>query len=114
MAQLALIVTLAELGGIGGIPGLGAGQLPVFPGAPGHLPAPGGEHPSQGLPNFPDQGLPGGVPVPPDAINPPLPTLPPALDSQVIVAVHRPGQEWQVKAYPVGPSHGQPAPGPHG
>jgi hypothetical protein len=44
-----------------------------------------------------------GVPVPPEMWPPqPPPPLPPNLESQIIVAVHRPGvTEWTVKAYPV-------------
>lgn len=76
---------------------------PVYP--PGH--------PSAGLPigpGHPDAGLPwapgrpdNGVPVPPTTWpQQPPPPLPPDLENQVIVAVHRPGvTEWTVKAYPV-------------
>jgi hypothetical protein len=85
----------------------------------------GGPHAGQGLPEapegtdpgyghpiggHPDQGLPwapgrpdNGVPVPPETwpAQPP-PPLPPHLEDQVIVAIHRPGvTEWTVKAYPV-------------
>jgi len=56
--------------------------------------------PSQGLPGYPDQGL----PVPPGQL-PGLPEVPPELASSIVVAVHKPGQPWVVKTYPVGPSH---------
>jgi hypothetical protein len=83
---------------------------PVDPGygVPGYRPshpiAPGGGWPVD--PGYgvgierPDQGL----PVPPETL-PPLPEVPPELESSVVVAVHKPGQEWVVKSYPVGPSH---------
>jgi hypothetical protein len=77
--------------------------LPEAPGAadPGYG-HPIGGHPDQGLPWAP--GRPdNGVPVPPETwpAQPP-PPLPPHLEDQVIVAIHRPGvTEWTVKAYPV-------------
>lgn len=71
---------------------------------------PGYGHPDGGIPVHPSQGLPwdparpdNGVPVPPETwpAQPP-PPLPPHLEDQVIVAIHRPGvTEWTVKAYPV-------------
>jgi hypothetical protein len=110
MAQIVLMVPLGEMpaGGLPGYPidpgyGVGrpggghAGQLPA-PGEPGHP-----SHPiAPGAPGIPDQGL----PVPPQVWpQPPFPPLPPDFASKVIVAVHRPGQDWVVKSYPVGPSH---------
>lgn len=99
-------------------------------------------HPDHGLPAHPDQGLPpgspgqpshpiagqppavwpgpqpghpiamppGGQPVPPGTINPG--PVPPQFANQAVVAVHLPGQDWQVKTYPVEPSQGQPTPTP--
>jgi hypothetical protein len=109
---------------------------PIAPGGGGGTPShpiyhPG--HPDHGRPShpiynppYPDQGLPsggspthpiapGGTPVPPQVwpATPPSP-LPPELESQIVVAVHRPGQEWEVKAYSVVPSQGQPQPTPVG
>jgi hypothetical protein len=102
------------------IPGVGPvhpivipGTPPGAPGSPQHpIYIPG--YPDQGLPiggspshpivGFPDQGLPpGGSPVPPEVW--PQPPVPPELANQIIVAVHRPGQEWEVQTYPVGPAH---------
>jgi hypothetical protein len=86
---------------------VGGGHIstgPVFPEGPAD---PGygigeGGHPGHDLPGVP--GRPdNGVPVPPEMWPPqPPPPLPPNLESQIIVAVHRPGvTEWTVKAYPV-------------
>jgi hypothetical protein len=97
----------------------------VGPGVPTHpiyLPP----YPDQGLPPiagyppYPDQGLPPGspgapdqgLPVPPDVE---LPELPPELAAQIVVLVHKPGQEWTMSTYPVGPSQNPvPVPTPHG
>lgn len=114
--QIVLLVPLGDLAGGG------AGQLPIFPGAgggtPGHLPAPGEpghpSHPIYGGGGAPDQGL----PVPPQVWPSPPQPLPPDLAGQIIVAVHRPGQDWIVKSYPplTGPAHpiapGGPGPEP--
>jgi hypothetical protein len=80
---------------------LGGGHIstgPVFPEGPVD-PGYGGGHPVDPT----DPGFGGGVPVPPEMWPPqPPPPLPPNLESQIIVAVHRPGvTEWTVKAYPV-------------
>jgi hypothetical protein len=75
-----------------------------------HPIAPGGSPPGiwGGAPPYPDNGL----PVPPNVWPPqPIAPLPPDLASQVVVAVHKPGQDWVVKTYPVGPDNtlpGQP------
>lgn len=69
-----------------------------------------------GAPPYVDIGGPGsqpgpdqGLPVPPSVWPPePIPPLPPALESQTVVAVHRPGQDWVVKTYPTGPDQGLP------
>ena len=57
---------------------------------------PGNRPPGSG--NYPS-----GQPVPPDAIDPPLPEdLPEPYDDKIIVAVKRPGvTEWRVTAYDV-------------
>ena len=101
------------VGGYLEVEGVGLGQpsQPIYnPAHPDQGLPPSGGHPSQPIynPAHPDQGLPGGTPVPPGTINPPLPSLPPALESQIVVAVHKPGQDWQVTSYPVGPSQGLP------
>ena len=99
-------------GGQGGHP-----SQPIYhPGHPDHgLPAypdqglPGGQggRPDQGLPPFPDQGLPGGEEIPSNEL--PMPEPPPDHADDIIVAVHRPGQEWVVKAYDnVQPDQGLP------
>ena len=109
-------------GGQGGYP-----SQPIYhPGHPDHglppfpsqgLPGGGqGGRPDQGLPPFPSQGLPpGGEVIPPDVINPPLPEPPPEYADKVIVAVHKPGEEWQVKAYDPNarPDQGLPGSQPH-
>jgi hypothetical protein len=79
------------------------------PGVPSHPWLPGGS-PSHPIAGFPDQGLPGGQPVPPGTIDPG--PVPPELANQLIVAVHRPGQEWVVKSYTVAPDQGLPQPQP--
>jgi hypothetical protein len=111
------LATITLLGGAGGaqpkggathlamITPLGGGHVdaglpegPVDPGwGVGGIPYPG--HDLPGVPGRPDNG----VPVPPEVWPPqPPPPLPPNLESQLIVAVHRPGvTEWTVKAYPV-------------
>lgn len=66
------------------------------------------------IPGVPDQGLPPGTPVPPEAIQPPLPDVPPEYASQLVIAVHQPGaEEWTVTSYSVQPDQGQPVPTPH-
>ena len=103
-------------GGPGGLPnypsqGPGFPTNPIAPGGPGGQP-PGGQHPSQG-PGFPTNPIalpPGGQPVPPGQINPG--PVPPQYANQAVVAVHLPGQDWQVKTYPMQPDQGQPAPTP--
>lgn len=105
---------------------------PVYPsqgpGFPTNPIAPGGQppYPSQG-PGFPTNPIaPGGeppgywggvappvvdngLPVPPTVWPPePIAPLPPDLSSQIVVAVHRPGQDWEVKTYPVGPDQSLP------
>ena len=62
-------------------------------------------------PPYPDNGL----PVPPTVWPPePIAPLPPDLESVVVVAVHKPGQDWEVKTYPVAPSQGLPEVDPRG
>jgi hypothetical protein len=112
MAQIALIVPLGDL------PGGGAGIID-----PGYGVRPGGGRPDNTLPGgglYPGHELPGGggtpgqlpaggTDVPPDIWpQPPMNPLPPNLESQIVVAVHRPGQPWVVKSYPVAPSQGLP------
>jgi len=84
-----------SLPGAGSPPGIWPG-----PGYPTHPIAPGGGEGIWPSPGYPDQGL----PVPPGQL-PGLPEVPPELASQVVVAVHKPGQPWVVKTYPVGPEH---------
>lgn len=100
-------------GGQGGYP-----SQPIYhPGHPDHglpaypdqgLPGGSGGRPDQGLPPFPSQGLPaGGENIPSNEL--PLPEPPPDHADDIIVAVHRPGQEWVVKAYDnVQPDQGLP------
>jgi hypothetical protein len=92
--HLAMITPLG-----GGHIDAGLPEVPVDPGWGniGAGPRPG--HDLPGAPGHPDNG----VPVPPEMWPPqPPPPLPPNLESQIIVAVHRPGvTEWTVKAYPV-------------
>ena len=124
-----MIVPLGgDIGGIGGIdPGFGNRPIhhpghpdhglssqpghpsqPIYhPGHPDHglppfpsqgLPGQGGGRPDQGLPPFPSQGLPpGGTDIPSNEL--PMPEPPPDHSDDIIVAVHRPGEEWVVKAY---------------
>lgn len=87
---------------------------PIYiPGYPTHPIAPGGRpgrpvDPGWGINiDRPDQGL----PVPPEVWPIPPAPLPPDLESQIVVAVHRPGQGWVVKKYPVGPDQGLPGGG---
>ena len=106
------LATITVLGGGGGaqpkgggsthlamITPVGGGHIstgPVFPEGP--------TDPGYGRPDWGpvDPGFGGGVPVPPSVWPPmPPPPLPPDLESQVIVAIHRPGvTEWTVKAFP--------------
>ena len=90
-------------GGQGGRP-----SQPIYhPGHPDHglpahpdqgLPGGSGGRPDQGLPPFPSQGLPpGGEEIPSNEL--PMPQPPADHADDIIVAVHRPGQEWVVKAY---------------
>jgi hypothetical protein len=96
-------------------PGYWGGVAPPYP---SHPIAPGGQPPGfwGGVaPPHPDQGLPpGGQPVPPEVWpQPPVPPLPPELESQLIIAVHKPGaEEWEIKSYSVGPDQGLPGVNP--
>jgi hypothetical protein len=86
------------------------GSPPGIWGGPPAYPDIGGPPPQPGIWPTP----PGGQPVPPEVWpQPPVPPLPPELESSVIVAVHKPGQDWEVKSYPIAPDQGQPAPTPH-
>ena len=70
--------------------------LPAYPdqGLPGQQPG----RPGQGLPPFPDQGLPpGGEDIPSNEL--PLPEVPADYEDDIVVAIHRPGEDWVVKAY---------------
>jgi len=88
-------------------PGGGPSQGPGFPTNPI---APGGQPPGFWGGVAPP-GVDNGLPVPPTTWPPePIPPLPPELSSQVVVAVHKPGQDWVVKSYPVGPDQGLPQP----
>jgi hypothetical protein len=61
---------------------------------------------------MPDQGLPpGGEEIPPDQL--PLPEPPEDHKDDLVIAVYRPGQGWEVQAYDVQPDQGQPQPTPH-
>lgn len=83
--------------------------IPVFP---SQLPSPGGTTPPWGINiDQPDQGL----PVPPDQL-PGLPEPPTGLENKVIVAIHKPGEDWVVKAYDANarPDQGLPQPPPSG
>ena len=98
VAQIVLQIPLGELPG---------GVLPGFPPGAGHLPAPyppGGEYPghlpSPQPPGYPDIGLPPG-PGEPEHL-PSLPVLQPPLSDKVIVAIHRPGEDWVVKSFEPG------------
>lgn len=77
---------------------------PIYhPGHPDHGLPPGsssGGSPSQPIynPAQPDQGLPpGGTDIPSNEL--PMPEPPPDHSDDIIVAVHKPGEEWVVKAY---------------
>jgi hypothetical protein len=112
------LATITLLGGGGGAqPKGGATHLAMItPLGGGHIDAglPGAGHPDQDLPWAParpghdlpehpiDPGFGGGVPVPPSVWPPlPPPPLPPDLESQWVVAVHKPGAvEWTVKSFP--------------
>jgi hypothetical protein len=62
-----------------------------------------------------DNSLPEGEPVPPDAINPPLPDPPEEYADKVIVAIKKPNEDWRVTAYEADAFPGQglpPAPEP--
>jgi len=109
-----------------GLPG-GQGGRPSHP-----IYHPG--HPDHGLPAHPDQGLPSGgsgarpshpitlpgidhelpepTPIPPDEIQPPLPEPPSEYADDIVIAVHKPGEPWDVYAYDVQPDQGQPQPTP--
>ncbi len=70
--------------------------LPAYPdqGLPGQQPG----RPGQGLPPFPDQGLPpGGEDIPNNEL--PLPEVPADYEDDIVVAIHRPGEDWVIKAY---------------
>lgn len=123
MPQLYMIIPVGGLeggrpdnslpGGQGGYP-----SQPIYhPGHPDHglppfpnqgLPGQGGGRPDQGLPPFPSQGLPeGGEDIPSNEL--PMPEPPADHADDIIVAVHRPGEEWVVKAYEdVHPDQGLP------
>jgi hypothetical protein len=106
------------------IPGVPPGQPgspthPIYiPGYPEHPMVPPGSakppgaptHPIH-IPGVPDQGLPPGVPIPPETVTPP--ELPAGTEDDLIVAVRSPGGEWKYTAYDVAPDQGQPAPTPH-
>jgi len=103
------------------IPGAPPGQPgspthPIYiPGEPTHPMVPPGSggkptHPIH-IPGVPDQGLPPGVPIPPETVIPP--EFPPGTEDDLIVAVRSPGGEWKYTSYDVAPSQGQPAPTPH-
>jgi len=85
------------------LPPLGIwGGAPPYVDIGGPGPQPGPEHPIVLPP-------PGGTPVPPEVWPPdPIDPLPPQLASQIVVAVHMPGQDWVVKTYPIGPAHPMP------
>ena len=77
----------------------------------------GGARPGHDLPQPPVTTWPppGGTPVPPQIWPTPPQPLPPQIASQIVVAVHRPGQDWVVRAYDPayvsgGPVPGQPTP----
>jgi hypothetical protein len=92
----------------------GSASSPSHPAHPIYNP-PSPPYPAHPMPPYPDQGLPGGTPVPPSVWPTPPQPLPPELASQVIVAVHRPGHDWEVAAFPVAPAHPiPPAPQPVG
>jgi hypothetical protein len=78
MAQIALIVPLGDLAGLGGILG-GAAQLPVLPGAGTPLPP---AHPDQGLPVVPPEPPPGVGHLPAPLPGLPIYPLPPARPGQ--------------------------------
>jgi hypothetical protein len=86
----------------GSPPGIWGGP----PAYPSHPIAPGGRPPGiwGGPPAYPDQGL----PVPPEAIQPPLPDVPPEYADKMVVAVKKPDQPWEVTAYDVYPDQGLP------
>ena len=109
-----------------GLPGGQGGRpsQPIYhPGHPDHglpahpdhgLPGGSGGRPDQGLPPFPSQGLPpGGTDIPSNEL--PMPEPPPDHADDIIVAVHRPGEEWVVKAYDADarPDQGLPGSQPH-
>ena len=102
-------------GGQGGYP-----SHPIYhPGHPDHglpaypdqgLPGGSGGRPDQGLPPFPSQGLPpGGENIPNNEL--PIPEPPANHADDIVVAIHRPGEEWVVKAYDADarPDQGLPA-----
>jgi hypothetical protein len=91
--------------------------IPLFPSNPI---APGGTTPPWGISSdrpwggggvgdYIDNSLPPAPPVPPEEL-PGLPEPPEALADKIIVAVHKPGEDWTVKAYDANarPDHGLP------
>jgi hypothetical protein len=92
--------------------------IPVFPtnpivvgpgGQPGHPGKPPGTWGGGGIGDYIDAGLPPAQPLPPDEL-PGLPEPPAELADKIVVAVHKPGEEWVVKAYDPNarPDHGLP------
>jgi hypothetical protein len=82
------------------------GSVGGTPEHPIYYPPVGGSPPGiwGGPPAYPDQGL----PVPPEEIQPPLPEVPPAYADKMVVAVKKPNEPWDVKAYDTYPD--QPLP----
>jgi hypothetical protein len=130
MVQLYVILPVSGGGQIdNSLPGSGNyPSQPIYhPGHPdhGHLPypdqgLPGGGSSGSGarpshpihIPGVPDQGLPEPTPIPPDQINPPLPEPPSEYANDLVIAVHKPGEPWDVYAYDIQPDQGQPTPTP--
>jgi hypothetical protein len=90
-------------------PGYWGGSAPPYPdqGLPGQPPGYWGgvapPHPDQGLP-------PGGEEIPPDEL--PLPEPPAEYSDDLVIAIRKPGQPWEVRAYDIQPDQGQPQPTP--
>lgn len=89
------------------LPGPPAGiWVPTFPSNPITNPGdpnnPGGRPPGTwgggGVGDYIDAGLPPAQPLPPDEL-PGLPEPPAAIADKIVVAIHKPGEEWVVKAY---------------